>query len=226
MDAGIIIAINGPPIITKWMTPASNKCCRLYLCECVLTSVCVCVSLFVNTISEQLCLMQGEVRLVSVCKQMFSALARETKDNYTHTGTHTHTGTCIVAASVYSVHVFWHVANVFASSDSGVWPGLVLFAHVLNISLSLSLSFSLFFSLSLYLCLSPSLCLSLSLSLSRSPTLVKNMISGLGFGSLNASYQVRDTHTHTCTIDRKDNTHVHITHQSQSRAVMSVLSYN
>uniref|UniRef100_A0A8C7WLW5 Forkhead box P4 n=1 Tax=Oryzias sinensis TaxID=183150 RepID=A0A8C7WLW5_9TELE len=32
-----------------------------------------------------------------------------------------------------------------------------------------------------------------------SPTLVKNMISGLGFGSLNASYQVRHTHTHTHT---------------------------
>lgn len=32
----------------------------------------------------------------------------------------------------------------------------------------------------------------------RSPTLVKNMISGLSYGALNASYQVRLVEKHNC----------------------------
>uniref|UniRef100_A0AAQ4RZ83 Forkhead box P4 n=1 Tax=Gasterosteus aculeatus aculeatus TaxID=481459 RepID=A0AAQ4RZ83_GASAC len=56
-----------------------------------------------------------------------------------------------------------------------------------------------------------------------SPTLVKNMISGLGFGSLNASYQVRNfsvslalSHSHTHKLSC----------QSQSRALISIPFYN
>uniref|UniRef100_A0A671V1B2 Forkhead box P4 n=1 Tax=Sparus aurata TaxID=8175 RepID=A0A671V1B2_SPAAU len=75
-----------------------------------------------------------------------------------------------------------------------------------------------------------------------SPTLVKNMISGLGFGSLNASYQVRNalsspiylspphSLSHTCTpLHTYTHTHRHTyTHssQSQSRALISIPSYN